>query len=231
MLGGIVDLLLPSRCAACRGPAPDAGLCRSCEQSLVEAPPGCAVCGLGLGLAAEVLAVKPRRCPRCREKPPPFARARAAYMHGGALADALHRFKYAPAPQLARPLGVLLAPAADGALADVVAPVPLHPRRLRERGFDQAYLLAKAVARRLGLPLEGRLARRVRATRPQVGLDRLAREANVRGAFWAGPAARGLRVLLVDDVFTTGATAAACAAALKEAGARRVEVLTLCLAP
>lgn len=112
-------------------------------------------------------------------------------------------------------------------LFDVVAPVPLDRRRRRERGYNQAEDLARALAQHWGLRLALDL-RRTRTTRPQVGLDRAARHANVAGAFeWAGGSIGGLRMLLVDDVMTTGATAEACAAALKEAGASFVGMVTV----
>ena len=112
----------------------------------------------------------------------------------------------------------------------LVAPIPLHRSRLRERGFDQAALLARAAARRFGLPCADLLVR-TRPTKAQVGLDRTRREANVRGAFRARVAAPGARVCLVDDVLTTGATAADAARALLAAGAAHVEVRTLARAP
>lgn len=110
---------------------------------------------------------------------------------------------------------------------DAVAPVPLDPRRRRDRGYNQAEDLARALAEhwRLALALD---LRRTRTTRPQVGLDRAARRANVAGAFeWTGDSLGGVKVLLIDDVMTTGATAEACAVALKEAGASYVGVVTV----
>ena len=112
--------------------------------------------------------------------------------------------------------------------ADRILPVPLHPVRLRERTFNQAELLAEALSEQTGLPWEGNLLVRTRPTRPQADLDREDRSGNVRGAFDLRPGARlkGLRLLLVDDVLTTGATAETCAALLKSAGARSVTAVT-----
>ena len=191
-------------------------------------PPGCPVCGEP-GDEALLPLLRPRRCRPCRERAPPFATARAPYLHGGALCEAIHRLKYGGAEELARPLAMLFE-GCEPPRAQVVAHIPLHPARLRARGYDQAALLARELARRLGLPARA-LLDRVRPTRPQVGLDRTRREANVGGAFRARRAAAGLRVCLVDDVLTTGATAAAAARALLAAGAARVEVRTLSRAP
>jgi ComF family protein len=220
-------MLFPDRCGACweecEGP-----FCETCAESLVPAPAGCPVCGEP---ADEALlpVLRPRRCAHCRERAPPFAKARAPYLHGGALAEAIWRLKYDGCEELARPLAILF----DGCEAPtsrVVAPVPLHVSRLRERGYDQAALLARAAAQRFGLPCADLLLR-TRSTRAQVGLDRTRREANVRGAFRARRPVPGARVCLVDDVLTTGATAAEAARALLAAGAASVEVRTLARAP
>jgi len=164
-----------------------------------------------------------------RDRPPPFVLASAPYLHGGALAEAIHRLKYDRREDLAPALGVLFE-ACAAPRSDCLAPIPLHPQRLRERGYDQARLLADAAAKRFRLPVAPLLTR-TRHTGQQVGRDRKARERNVRGAFAASEHARGLRVCLIDDVMTTGATAAAAAEALLLAGAARVEVRTLARAP
>jgi ComF family protein len=168
-----------------------------------------------------------------------FDRARAAAVYEGPLRLAIQRFKYNRAEALGEPLGAFLANrcVVDGLLGDTsgiagydaVVPVPIHPVRARSRGFNQALLLAAPVAGLLGAPLAPELVRRVRKTPPQVGLTGDARRANPLNAFAvpAPDAVAGRRVLLIDDVFTTGATVSACAAALKAAGARRVDVATL----
>jgi ComF family protein len=226
-LQSCVDLLFPSRCAACDalGESP---FCALCAQSLLPLPAGCPVCGAPAD-EASLPALRPRRCRACRARAPAFAVASSPWLHGGALAEAIHRLKYEGRSELARPLGVLFE-GCERHRSDVLVPIPLHPRRLRERGFDQARLLAAAAGRRFGLRVLP-LLRRVRETGQQVGRDRPARERNVRGAFAAHPRALGLRVCLVDDVLTTGATASAAASALLLAGAARVEVRTLARAP
>jgi ComF family protein len=156
-------------------------------------------------------------------------RLHAAGTYGGPLARALQRFKYRGERGLAAELGALVAArvAADlarGVALDVVVPAVLHADRARERGYDQAALLAAVVADRSALPLRAPL-RRIRRSRPQVDLDRAARAANMRGAFVAEAGAlQGLRVALVDDVATTGATLMAAAGALRAAGARHIRM-------
>ena len=161
----------------------------------------------------------------CRLSEPKKSRTRQG---ASAANGAIRRFKYAGASWLARPLGKLLAGTARGYAGSVhaVVPLALHPRKLRARGYNPAALLARAVARELDVPLRTSWLRRERGTRSQAGLTRDARLANVRGAFRA-PAIRACRLLLVDDVRTTGATLAEAAATL---AARGHTVQTLALA-
>src|SRR5436309_7235692 len=194
LLRSIPALLFPDRCGACESLC-EGPFCAPCAETLLPVPAGCPLCGEP-GDEALLPAIRPRRCAHCRAQPPPFARACAAFLHGGALAEAIHRLKYEGREELSRPLGKLFA-GCDPPRADVVAPIPLHPARLRHRGYDQAWLLATRAARRFGLEARLLLAR-VRATRQQVGLDRRRREQNLLGAFRAFPAAAGLRVCLVD---------------------------------
>jgi len=222
-----LDLLFPARCAACDEPG-ESPFCALCAETLVMASPGCPVCGAPQDESL-LPALKPRRCPHCRARPPPFAFAAAPCLHGGALAEAIHRLKYEGREDLGAALAVLFE-ACPLPKSDLLAPIPLHPRRLRQRGYDQAALLAAGAARRFGLPLR-RLLLRVRETGQQVGRDRTSRERAVRGAFVAAAEVTGARICLIDDVLTTGATASAAAAALLDAGAAQVEVRTLARAP
>lgn len=152
----------------------------------------------------------------------------AAYGYGGALGRAITKFKYERRPDLARPLADLLWRALEPHAADtrdaLVIPVPLHPLRLAERGYNQSALLARRLARRLGAPIAPLALARTRDTAKQASLDREGRTCNVAGAFVARRPAElvGRTVLLVDDVRTTGATLDACAEALHRAGALRV---------
>lgn len=175
-------------------------------------------------------------CLGCRElcEPVRHGRVTAAGTYGGALREAIHRFKYDGERALASELGTLVAACVAGDLAtgialDVVVPAVLHRQRARSRGYDQAALLAAVVADRCALPLRVPL-RRIRAAAPQIALDRAARADNVRGAYVAEAGAlRGARVALVDDVATTGATLAAATGALRAAGARDVRSYVVAL--
>lgn len=216
----LLDLVWPPRCAACGEPPREEPFCEICAEALEPVPPGCARCGQP---GPDAL------CGGCRAAPPAFDAVRAGGLLGGPLADAIHALKYRDRPALARPLGAWLAgrvPLPDGA---VVVSVPLARGRRRERGYDQAALLADALARAAGA--RGRrlraALRRVRETPAQVGRSREERARNVAGAFEAGPAVAGQDVVLVDDVVTTGATADAAAAALRRAGARSILVVAL----
>ena len=212
---GALDLIFPVRCASCDAPG-EAPFCGVCADTLIPLPLGCPVCGAPQDESL-LPALKPRRCLHCRERAPAFAFATAPYLHGGALAEAIHRLKYERREDLGPTLSVLF----EGCAAprsDCLVPIPLHPKRLRERGYDQAMLLAFGASKRFRLPVVPLLTR-TRATGQQVGRDREARERNLRGAFTASEKARGLRVCVVDDVLTTGATASAAAEALLSAGA------------
>lgn len=175
-------------------------------------------------------------CVACRDLCDPVRRGRlhAAASYGGAIARAIHRFKYRGERGLARELGALVASCvardlATGTVLDAVVPAILHRERARERGYDQARLLAEVVARVTGLPLRAPL-RRVRLTPPQATLDRARRVENLRGAFISEAGSlRGLRVALIDDVVTTGATVSAAASALRAAGAREVRMYVVAI--
>lgn len=189
--------------------------------------------------------VFPPRCPACGEDPAPGTPfcpvcdgavdpapdlgdgVHAGALFGGPIADAIHALKYAGRSDAALPLGRWLAGRVAVPAGAAVAWVPLGPRRRTERTYDQAMLLAAALARASGRPLLRGALRRVRETPPQVGRDRAARARNLQGAFVASPAVAGRAILLVDDVVTTGATVEAADRALREAGARSVAVAAL----
>lgn len=219
---GLLDLLYPPKCLVCGdlGPAPLCTLCREAFRPLL--PPICRRCGLpirdlrGLCSSCEAGAVYS------------FLAARAPGHFEGTLRQAILRLKYGGKQALAAPLGEYLAAFVQrepfGRVPfDLIIPVPLHPSRLRQRGFNQSALLACEVGRRLGTPFAEDGLRRVRKTRPQVELHVSERAANVRGAFAADPARVGNKtVLLIDDVLTTLHTVNECAHVLEDAGAKRV---------
>jgi ComF family protein len=228
--GGALDLLLPPVCSACRRPVAAAhALCAGCWSRLqpIERP-YCERLGIPFGydigegaLSAEAIA-----------DPPVFDRARAAVLFEGPARDLVHALKYHDHTETVRLIGRMTARAGAEILgdADVLVPLPLHRHRLWRRKFNQAALIALEVGRASGVAVDADALRRIRATRPQVGLGESERIANVRGAFRVPASHRaaiaGRRVVLVDDVLTTGATVSAATRALKRAGAARVDVLT-----
>jgi len=235
-----LDLIYPALCVACDDvlDMPEDVFCRDCTLTLAPLVSACPRCARPSPAQLE----RAPPCLGCLERPPRFAAACAGFEFGGAIAEAIRRLKWRHMPELAPPLGALLFHALDRAPADfreidLIAPVPLHRRRLRKREFNQAAELAAALreeARLHGAPLarvalDARALERTRDTPPQTGLDSLQRRENMLDAFRVRNPARidGKRVLLVDDVMTTGATADACAAALDRAGAAAVLVLTL----
>ncbi|HXF82259.1 MAG TPA: ComF family protein [bacterium] len=226
LLRAAADLLFPPACQVCRAPGPFP-LCAACLAAMpLIRPPWCAGCGQPLDAAGGGVG-----CRWCRRRPSAFVRVRSSGIYAGVLREAIHALKFQGCRAMARPLGVLMARAAAddpfAARPDVVVPVPLHPTRLRARGFNQSALLASVVARELGGPatLEEALVRTDLAI-SQVRLAVDERRRNVRDAFAARIGLEGRRIVLVDDVVATGATAAACVKALRAAGAARVLVLT-----
>ncbi len=219
--GQLLDLLFPARCVHCHRIGES--LCPSCRSQIqLVTPPYCHRCGASLPQAQAP-------CIRCRVHPFQLDQNRAVAYHEGVLREAIHSFKYRRRAELAVPLAGLLQQHMQewAPPVDVVTAVPLHPARQRQRGYNQAELLARALAVGISLPyVQG--VHRLRATADQVGLDARTRRENVRGAFGAeGDVFRGRRVLLVDDVCTTGATLDECAGALKAQGAREVYGLTV----
>jgi ComF family protein len=225
----LLDFALPPRCPGCGAVVGDPHrFCVDCWRSLsLLGEPCCARCGLpfafgGAGGEAE--------CGRCLADPPPFDRLRAAVAYGDISRQVALKLKYSGRPGVAATLAhFMLHHLEPGDGEALLVPVPLHRWRIWKRGYNQAALIASALSRRSGVACELDLLRRTRATPPLRGLGRRERTLAVRGAFRVPPDARprlaGRRVILVDDVYTSGATAAACARVLKRAGAASVEVL------
>ncbi len=226
----LIDLALPPQCLACHAPVAEMGtLCPSCwsRLKLIERP-YCERLGipfaydLGPGaLSAEAIA-----------DPPPFDRARAVTVYDDVARRLIHGLKYRDRLELARWMANWMARAGTGLIdaADIIVPVPLHRRRLWWRRYNQAAMLTRALAVRAGKPVANDALVRIRATAQQVGLSAEERDRNVRGAFRVRQEGKasiaGRRVLLVDDVYTTGATVKAATRALLRAGAAAVDVLT-----
>lgn len=222
---GLLELVYPPACVACDDVLPGAGFfCEACLELVLDVPePRCRRC-------SEPGAFPKYTCPRCSDRPPPFGVAYAPLEHDGSVAKAIHRFKYEHRPDLARPLAALLASegrAFFAATSSVLVPAPLHTERFRERGYDQATLLAVELGAVLKRPVRDDWLERTRATERQVGRSEVERDANVRGAFSAANDVHGQAVMLVDDVFTTGSTVAEAARTLFAKGASRVDVVTL----
>ncbi|MDE2142193.1 MAG: ComF family protein [Elusimicrobia bacterium] len=225
LLEGVLHVLLPRACAHCRGDLPfgeEGPLCAACADAIPPPPrPACVRCAAALGARRDFCGACAGRLFACRL-------IRAAAAHRGPAASLVHAFKFRGSPSAARAAGRMLAE--DVAVRtelsgfDALVPVPLHPRRQRERGYNQADLLARELAARSGLPVLGLLERR-RASGPTWSLRRTQRRAELSGAFEVragGPAAEGKRLLLVDDVCASGTTLEECALALRRAGAADV---------
>jgi ComF family protein len=225
----LLEFFLTRMCLFCGVPVGEeaaVAVCPECDAQITwVASPLCACCGM---MFAERVGPD-HLCGECQADLPPFARARAAVLYNGPVTQAITRFKFSrqmaflPVMQhwLKRLLCLELV-----AAADLLAPVPLHSKRIKHRGFNQALLLAQAFPQ---APLAREAVVRTRHTQPQVGLKPKERRDNVKGAFSVTDPAlvKGKHVLLVDDLYTTGATVKECAKVLLKAGACRVEVLTV----
>jgi ComF family protein len=229
LFGHVVDLALPPLCPACREPVAGQALCAECWSKLhFIAPPYCE--RLGIPFAYDpgpgVLSMQ------AIANPPAYRRARAAVRYDDIARTLVHAFKYSDRLDLAPTLGRWMAQAGAELLADAdaIVPVPLHWRRLWARRFNQSGLLAEVVSKNCGRPVVYDALARIRATAQQVGLTRAQRADNLQGAFRVSASGKaavaGRRLVLVDDVLTTGATVEGCTRALARAGAASVDVLT-----
>ncbi|MGA4577493.1 ComF family protein [Limisphaera sp. VF-2] len=229
----LLGLVYPPVCQVCRqepaGPGRGYVGRRCCQQVRWLRPPWCAKCGLPIPGEATV----PFECANCRELALHFRYARAAVAADGVVLEVIHRYKYQEALWFEPFLARLLVRAAAGPVQregwNAIVPVPLHPVRQRERGFNQAHRLAQWLGRATGLPVESGWLERSKPTSTQTVLSRDERQRNVREAFRVrrGAVVSGRRIILVDDVLTTGATTSACALALRRAGAAEVCVWTV----
>jgi ComF family protein len=238
-LKSLIDLIYPPRCPICQAflqeqvaihGGHDLPFCQACFEDFTEVkPPICSLCGRPFSEGVE----QDRVCEDCIRRRPSYDVARAPYLYDGALMKAIHELKYAQRSHLADSLGSLLASFAQTWIGELkgslIMPVPLHPRRLRSRGFNQSLLLARCVASETGSDLDFLSLRRRRFTKPQTELSSEERKKNVRRAFEVvkPEAVKKRTIVLVDDVATTGSTLNECAKALKRAGADSVLCLVL----
>ncbi len=233
ILTGIADLIFPPRCITCGEPLEQHGplpFCPPCMAGIrFIGSPLCPRCGTPFPAAEG----EDHLCGECLITERPYAVARSVGRYEETLLTAIHRFKYRGKIGIGDLLGRIMADFADKTwdmkAFERILPVPLHLRRLRERGFNQAVILARGLSKRFNIPLDFTVLRRNLFTPPQVGLDRKQRSANVQGAFTVSHPERivGRRLLLVDDVYTTGSTLTECARVLIRAKAEAVAVLTM----
>lgn len=214
-------VLMAQDCFVCGAESGDSAVCEACRQALPRhAAQACPVCALPARDATV--------CGRCRQSPPAFDATRAVFDYAFPVDAMVHALKYRHRLSLARFVaGELAAALGSSPAVDIVLAMPLHPRRLAERGFNQAVEIARPLSRMLGLPLELSMASRIRDTPAQARLGRRERVRNLQGAFDCGDGLAAKRVLVVDDVMTTGATLDALAVALRRAGASAVSNLVV----
>jgi ComF family protein len=229
-----VRFFLPVECAACHTPLaddPTLYFCSRCWSTITPPSPSrCARCDRPFVSPLATVFSPQHICQPCRERPPSYTKAWTLYPYRSPLQDAICLFKYEGKVSLADPLAHLMIdrlPPLEG--IDLIIPVPLHAERLREREFNQSLLLADRIGRHLNTPVSCTALTRIAPTPPQTTLSRKERLNNLHGAFAVSrsKAIIGKRILLIDDVFTTGATVNVCAKTLRKAGSGHVFVLTL----
>jgi ComF family protein len=229
----LINFFFPLKCPLCGIFLEENNLDRPCPSCLSQinffSHPYCPRCGLGFHTSVG----EDHFCSSCLMGLWDFAKARSLGPYEGLMVEVISRFKFRGVSRLADPLGTLLADYQDAAFPftefDLILSVPLHPQRLRERGFNQSLLLARRISQVHSIPLDFTSLQRIRHTQPQTELSGPERKKNIQGAFRVkkGGDISGKRILLIDDVFTTGATVQECSQVLLAAGAKQVDVLTL----
>lgn len=224
LIARTLQIFYPSMCPLCERTSDAlycAPLCTSCWKTIKRyTGPSCRVCAMPFTSSHSSI------CGKCLKMKPPFSKVFTYGLFEGALVEAIHQFKFHGIKRLSGPLSDLLLtidiPEADGCV-----PVPLSIQGLRERGFNQSLLLARNISRQKGIPLFMDVLHKRKETPPQLGLSASERRSNLKGAFQAMKSVQGKRLLLIDDVITTGSTVAECAKQLLKAGARQVTVLSI----
>lgn len=235
----LLNFLLPPTCHICKLPIKEYNnpyICRFCWEKIkfIEEPV-CPCCGIPFKSNVTLIKSPDFLCGECRKKKRYFTKAIAVGVYEGTLSEAIHIFKYQKKQAIAEHLNAMITDVLLQRLAgtDIIIPVPLHKKRLNERGFNQSLLIAHYLSKRLCIPLSIDGLQRVRWTRPQIELSKDERLKNVRGAFAIGAGLKPVStikdkmVILVDDVYTTGATVNECSKVLRKAGASEVVVFTL----
>lgn len=226
MLNNFLNILFPETCPVCQNPATDhktAPICSDCWQSV--SPYECPMCQrCGKPLVSDVSMT----CRECLEDAPAFSYARSFGLYEGVLKKAISLLKFYGIKRLSKPLSDIILHI-EIPRVDAVIPVPLHEKRLRQREFNQSALLAKNIAKNLGIEVLVNCLVKVRDTMPQVGLRSQDRRKNIKHAFdiKQEELVKGKNVILIDDVVTTGATVRECSRVLKKAGAENIYVITL----
>ena len=226
-----IDLLLPPACLLCGQSLPidhiKQSFCRNCLTSMPPLSPAhCLCCAQPFPNSTSV-----HLCGNCLKRPPSFSIVHAAGLYQGGIKDAVRRLKYRNQVTLARPLGQLLGKVVEAAeddfVPDCIVPVPLHPDRLKQRGYNQALEVARPIAQQLNVSIDTGLLQRIRKTPPQQGLSAIERRSNLRNAFDLTRVPSAQRILLVDDVMTTGETVRECCRTLLVGGVREVQVAVI----
>jgi ComF family protein len=224
LISKLLNILYPSRCPLC-GNEPDvfhhSPICVSCWSKIKRyTGPSCSICAMPFSSEYSMF------CGQCLKKEPPFSKVTNYGLYEGVLAEAINQLKFHGLKRLSKPLGRLLL-SLDLPKMDGIVPVPLNIKRLRERGFNQSLLIARVISKTMKVPLLMNILLKKKETPPQIGLSAKERLSNLKDAFEANGDIKGFRLLLVDDVMTTGATVTGCSRQLLKAGAKEVVVLTL----
>jgi len=223
---GLLDRLLPQRCLLCDANVQGAiAICQACVSDLPHVPVACPRCAAPTRYAD-------RPCGRCQQHPAPQSATLAPFAYATPMDWLIQSLKFRGRIEIGRTLaGLFLQVVAPVNIPDALIPVPLHPDRFQERGFNQSEELARTMARQIDRPMLANVLRRARPTQPQTALDSVARRRNVRGAFGTSRKRLPERVVLVDDVITTGATTAEASRTLLRAGVKHLEVWAIARTP